>query len=82
MTIYDFIELHNECHETVYTLFYCNKEDVVFMATDEAESTCEFSRDDLLWSDYADYEICSFDITIKNGRIHIEFNIEIDEEEF
>ena len=81
MTIYEFIDLHNECHETIYTLFDCDKQDVVFMATDESENACEFSRDDLLWSDYADYEICSFDISIKGNRIHIEFNIEVEENE-
>ena len=81
MTIYDFTELHNECWETTYSLFDCNKQDVIFMDTDEAENACEFSRDDLLWSDYADYEICSFDISIKDNRIHIEFNIEVEEDE-
>jgi hypothetical protein len=53
------------------------------MATDEAENTCEFGRDDLLYSDYADYEICSMDMWVeKDGRIHIEFNIEIDEDDY
>ena len=82
MTIYEFIEAINEGSDVIYTLFDCNKEDIVFMATDEAENTCEFNRDDLLYSEYADYEIGSTDVWIDKGRIHIEFNIEIDEEEF
>ena len=82
MTIYEFIEAVNEGSDVIYTLFDCNKEDVVFMATDEAENTCEFNRDDLLYSEYADYEIGSTDMWIDKGRIHIEFNIEIEEEEF
>lgn len=81
MTIYEVIESINEGSDVIYTLFDCNKEDVVFMATDEAENTCEFNRNDLLYSEYADYEIGSTDMWIDKGRIHIEFNIEIDEEE-
>lgn len=81
MTIYDFIEAVNEGGDVIYTLFDCNKEDIVFMATDEAENTCEFNRDDLLFSEYADYEICSVDMWAKNGIIHIEFNIEVEEED-
>lgn len=82
MTIYDFIETVNEGSDVIYTLFDCNTEEVVSVATDESENTIELSRDDLLYSDYADYEIGSMDMWIDNGRIHIEFNIEIDEEEF
>lgn len=81
MTIYDFIEAVNEGSDVIYTLFDCNKEELVFMATDEAENTCEFNRDDLLYSEYADYEICSVDMWAKNGIIHIEFNIEVEEED-
>lgn len=84
MTIYDFIEALNENNITVFTLFDCNSEDVVFMATDESDNTCELSRDDLLFSEYADYEICSIDMWFEKDkdRIHIELNIEIEEEEF
>lgn len=80
MTIYEFMETINDDSNVIYTLFDCNTEDVVFMATDEAENTCEFSRDDLLYSEYADYEIGSMDMWVDKGRIHIEFNIEIEEE--
>jgi hypothetical protein len=53
------------------------------MATDEAESTCDFKKDDLLYSDYLDYEICSIDMwAMDDGRIHIEFNIEVEEDEY
>lgn len=81
MTIYDFIETVNEGSDVIYTLFDCNTEEVVSVVTDESENAIELSRDDLLWSDYADYEIGSMDMWIDKGRIHIEFNIEIDEEE-
>ena len=80
MTICEFIETVNEGSDVIYTLFDCNTEDVIFMATDEAENTCEFNRDDLLYSEYADYEIGSMDMWIDKGRIHIEFNVEVEEE--
>lgn len=81
MTIYDFFETLNDNFEMVFTLFDCNSEELVFMATEVAENTCEFSRDDLMYSEYADYEIGSMDMWVDNGKIHIEFNIEVDEEE-
>lgn len=81
MTIYDFLEALNENYETVFTLFDCNSEEVVFMATDDAENTCEFNREDLLYSEYSDYEIGSMDMWVDNGKIHIEFNIEVENEE-
>ena len=82
MTIYDFIETVNEGSDVIYTLFDCNSEEVMSMDTDEEENATEFNRDDLLYSEYADYEIGSMDMWIANGRIHIEFNIEVEEEEF
>ena len=81
MTIYEFIEAINEGSDVIYTIFDCNTEDVVFITTDENEIETEFNRDDLLYSKYADYEVGSTDVWIDKGRIHIEFNIEIDEEE-
>lgn len=81
MTIYEFIESINEGSDVIYTLFDCNTEEVVSMDTDEFENITEFSRDDLLYSKYADYEIGSTDMWVSNGGIHIEFNIEIDEED-
>ena len=82
MTIYEFLETVNEGTEMIYTLFDCNSEDVVFMATDEAENTCEFNRNDLLWSEYSDCEIGSIDMWADKGVIHVEFNIEIEEDEY
>ena len=83
MTIYEFLETLNDNDNAVYTLFDCNSEDLVFMATDEAENTCEFERDDLLYSDYSDYEIGSMDMWVRDdGKIHIEFNIEVEEDEY
>lgn len=80
MTIYEYLELLNDNHETVFTLFDCNTEDLVFMATENAENTCEFSKEDLLYSEYSDYDILSMDMWAKDNIIHVEFNVAIDED--
>lgn len=82
MAIYDFLEMVNDNWEMVFRLFDCNSEELVFMATEVAENTCEFSRDDLLYSEYADYEIGSMDMWVGDNRlIYIEFNIEVEEDD-
>ena len=80
MTIYEYLELLNDNHETVFTLFDCNTEDLVFMATENAENTCVFSKEDLLYSEYSDYDILSMDMWAKDNIIHVEFNVAIDED--
>ena len=81
MTIYEFVETVNEGSDVIYTIFDCNSEDVVSIVTDDGVSETEFNRDDLLFSNYSDCEIGSMDMWAKNGVIHIEFNIEIEEED-
>ena len=83
MTIYEFLETLNDNYNTVFTLFDCTSGDVVSVDTDEAEGATELSRDDLLYSAYSDCEIGSMDMWIdkEQDRIHIEFNIELEEDE-
>ena len=80
MTIYEYLELLNDNHEMVFALFDCNTENLVFMATENAENTCEFSKEDLLYSEYSDYDILSVDMWAKDNIIHVEFNVAIDED--
>lgn len=81
MTIYEFIEAVNEGSDVIYTIFDCNSEEVVSIVTDDGKSETEFNRDDLIFSNYTDYEIGSVDMWAIKGVIHIEFNIEVEEEE-
>jgi hypothetical protein len=82
MTIYEFLETVNDNSNIVFTLFDCNSGKLVFVATEEAENALDLSHDDLLYSDYTDYEIGSMDMWVNDaGQIHIEFNIEVEEEE-
>ena len=82
MTVYDIVEAIPEGSDVIYTLFDCNSQDVLMVVTDESENAIELSRDDLLFSDYADYEVGGMDVWIDKGRAHIEFNIDVDEEDF
>ena len=82
MTIYDIVEAITEGSDVIYTLFDCNSQEVLMVVTDESENAIELSRDNLLFSDYADYEVGGMDVWIDKGRIHIEFNIDVDEEVF
>ena len=81
MTIYDFVNSITDCWNIVFTLFDCNTEQLVSVETDYGEET-ELNVDNLLYSEYADLEIGGTDMWIDNGKIHIEFNIEIEEGEF
>ena len=82
MTIYDIVESITEGSNIVYTLFDCNSQDVLMVVTDESENAIELSRDDLLYSNYADYEVGGMDVWIDKGRVHIEFNIDVDKEDY
>ena len=83
MTIYEFLEMMNDNYDTVFTLFDCNAEELVSVDADEAGIVIELSRSDLWYSNYADCEICSMDMWVEeDGRIHIEFNVEIEADEY
>ena len=81
MTIDEFASLINDCENIIFTIFDCNKGDLISVDTDDGKKT-DLNIDELLYSDYADYEIGGTDMWIDNGKIHIEFNIEVDEEVF
>ena len=80
MTIYDFVNSITDCWNIVFTLFDCNAEELVSIDTDDGIKT-QLDATELLYSGYEDYEIGGTDMWIDNGQIHIEFNIEVDEEE-
>lgn len=82
MTVYEIVEAITEGSDVIYTLFDCNSQEVLMVVTDESENAIELSRDDLLYSNYADCEVGGMDVWIDKGRVHIEFNIDVDEEVF
>lgn len=82
MTIYDFAYMINDCYNVVFKIFDCNTENCVFVSDDEDDTREEFNIDELLDSKYADLEFYSIDMWTDKGKIYIEFNVDIDEEDF
>ena len=81
MTIYEFVNSITDCWNIVFTLFDCTTEELVSIETDDCEKT-HVEATELLYSEYADYEIGGTDMWIDGDKIHIEFNIETEEEDF
>jgi hypothetical protein len=82
MIIYDFIEAINDTWNIVFKVFDCNTENCVFVSDDEDETGVEFTAEELLDSKYADLEFYSIDVWMDKGKIYIEFNVDIEEDDF
>ena len=82
MTIYDFISAINDTYNIVFKIFDCNREDCVFIPTEDSDGKLEVTADELMSTEYADLEYGSMDMWIDKGKIHIEFNVDIDEDDF
>ncbi len=82
MNIYDFVNMINDCENVVFKVFDCNTENCVFVSDDEDDTREEFNVDELLDSKYADLEFYSIDMWMDKGKIYLEFNVDIDEEDF
>ena len=84
MTIYDFIEAINDTYNIVFKIFDCNREDCVFIPTEDSDGKLEVTAEELLSTEYADLEYGSMDIwmDVERCKIFIEFNVDIDEEDF
>ena len=82
MNIYDFVNMINDCENVVFKVFDCNTENCVFVSDDEDDTREEFNIDELLDSKYADLEFGSIDMWIDKGKIYIEFNVDIEEDDF
>lgn len=82
MNIYDFIQMINDTYNVVFKVFDCNTENCVFVSDDEDETGVEFTADMLLDSKYADLEFYSIDMWMDKGKIYLELNVDIDEEDF
>ena len=82
MTIYEFASILNDCELIVFKIFDCNAENCVFVTDDEDDEKVEFDIAELLESKYADCEVGSMDMWMDKGLIYIEFNVDIDEEDW
>lgn len=82
MNIYDFIQMINDTYNVVFKVFDCNTENCVFVSDDEDETGTEFTADMLLDSRYADLEFYGIDMWMDKGKIYLELNIDIEEDDF
>ena len=82
MNIYDFVNMINDCENVVFKVFDCNTENCVFVSDDEDDTREEFNINELLDSKYADLEFYSIDMWMDKGKIYLELNVDIDEEDF
>ena len=81
MTIYEFVNSITDAWNIVFTLFDCNKEELVSVETDDGIKTQLSVTEVLFYSGYDDMEIGGMDMWIDDDKIHIELNIDIDEDE-
>lgn len=82
MNIYDFIQMINDPYNVVFKIFDCNTENCVFISDDEDETGTEFTADMFLDSKYADLEFYSIDMWMDKGKIYLELNVDIEEDDF
>jgi hypothetical protein len=82
MNIYDFVNMINDCENVVFKVFDCNTENCVFVSDDEDDTREEFNIDELLDSKYADLEFYSIDMWMDKGKIYLELNVDIEEDDF
>lgn len=82
MNIYDFIQMINDTWNVVFTLFDCETGNRVFVSDNEDETRTEFTSEELLDSKYADLEYHSIDMWTDNGKIYLELNVDIEEDDF
>ena len=82
MNIYDFIQMINDTYNVVFKVFDCNTENCVFVSDDEDDERVEFTAEELLDSKYADLEFYSIDMWMDKGKIYLELNVDIEEDDF
>lgn len=80
MTIYDYVELITDCENIVFTIFNLSGEGLMLVNTDDGDKT-ELIAEELLWSTCADYEIGGIDVWVKDGKAHMEFNVDVEEDD-
>lgn len=76
-SVYWFLSMANDLFDCRVTIFDCTSEVVVWDSGDY----CDNIPSEVDYADLGDYEICSYDIWTENGKVHIEINIEMDEED-
>lgn len=79
MSVRDMLELCNDASNVRIRIFDCNSEDIVF----DSDKLDEYDDavSEIIFSDFADYEVGSYDLYLHNGIINLEINIDYEPEE-
>lgn len=81
MDVYDFLNTFTELCGCIVTIFDCDSEEIVF---DSRAGDCYGTADIIGAIEEADldgYDVSSADVFIDDGKIHIEINISMGDEE-
>ena len=81
MNIYDFIQMINDTENVVFRIFDCNSQNCLFWTDDDDDTRDEWTAEELNWHEYSYLEIGSMDMWMDKGKIYIEFNVDIEEED-
>lgn len=74
-----FLRLATELYDVHVCIFDCTREDVVWDSDNYPDEDIALEVE---FAGLGDYEVCSYDLyTDKNGKICLELNIDMDEEE-
>lgn len=76
-SVYWFLSTASDLFDCRVTIWDCTSEKVVWDSGDCCDNI-PLEADD---AGFGDYEICSYDIWAKDGKVCIEINIEMDEED-
>ena len=79
MSVRDILELCNDASNIRIRIFDCNSEEIVFDSDNLNEYDDAVSE--IIFSDFADYEVGSYDLYLHNGIINLEINIDYEPEE-
>lgn len=69
MTVYDYLELINDLSSVAVSIFGLNSGEVLF-ETEGLDAPHEVP------DDLQDYEVCSVDLYLDGGKMHLEINID------
>ena len=79
MTVRDMLELCNDAFDIRIRIFDCESEKIIFDSDELYDDDDAVSE--IIFSDMAENEVCSYDLYLHNRIINLEINIDYDPDE-
>ena len=79
MTVRDMLELCNDAYGIRIRIFDCESEKIIFDSDELYDDDDAVSE--IIFSDMAEHEVCSYDLYLHNRSINLEINIDYDPDE-